>query len=352
MLRLAGSPRERGAAQAFAAPDRIAPVPSAVAMRLRVAGASGHLSAPPVGFLEEQRRMSAAHVPEALEEIAGIADGFGLSAEDVFTYLHLGTLADLAHAFEPQTDGCSAWAVAAGPDGPLVVKNRDYRGEHLGLQRVFLHADPMWGGRQVLCVGSLGSPGAFSSGMNSDGFALVDTQVATTDHAPGVLRYFLMSRLLSQCASVPDALYLVAALPHAGGGTLVMADAAGAVGAVELGASRQIVDPGAGWVARTNHFTSPGLAHATIPEARPVSVGASGPRLDALRSALPRRQWAVRDAQELMAGHRGGGAFCRHGEDGDSRTISNVVFACADRMLHFSEGFPCSRARRVFALPH
>jgi hypothetical protein len=66
MLRLAGSPRERGAAQAVAAPDRIAAVQSAVAMRLREAEAAGQLTAPPVAFLEEQRRMSAAHGPEAL----------------------------------------------------------------------------------------------------------------------------------------------------------------------------------------------------------------------------------------------------------------------------------------------
>ena len=351
MLRLAGGPRERGAAQALAAPGQIAAVRAAVAMRLRRAEAAGHLSATAAAFVQEQRRVSAIHVPEALEEIAGIADGFGLSAEDIFAYLHLGTLADLAHAGAPQSDGCSAWAVAGGPDGPLVVKNRDFRGEHLGLQRIFLHADPTWSGRRVLCVGSLGSPGTFSSGMNSDGFALVDTQVATTDHAPGVLRYFLMSRLLIDCAGVRDALRLLETLPHAGGGTLVMADAGGAIAAVELGASRQIVDAGAGWIARTNHFTSPELADTTIPEAGPVSVGASGPRLDALRSALPRRQWAVRDAQELMAGHEDSGGFCRHGEDGDSRTISNVVFACAHRMLHFSEGFPCSRARRVLRLP-
>jgi hypothetical protein len=42
-----------------------------------------------------------------------------------------------------------------------VVNNRDLRGEHVGQHRVMLHADPAWRGRELLCVGSLGSPGAY-----------------------------------------------------------------------------------------------------------------------------------------------------------------------------------------------
>jgi hypothetical protein len=337
MLRLSGDPRARGRAQAALDPDRIADVRAAVRLRLGQAEAARHLDQ---SFLAAQREMTAAHVPELLEETAGIAEGFDIPEAELFAYLHLGTLADLAR------DGCSAWAVAAGPDGPLVVKNRDFRGEHVALQRVFLHDDPSRS-RRLICVGSLGSPGAYSSGMNSDGLTLVDTQVATSDHAPGVLRYFLMTRLLADCATVPEALALTAAVPHAGGGTLVITDAFGAVAAVELGASALAIEQGGAWVARTNHFVSSELGATTIPDAD--GVGASQLRLAALRARVPGRIWTVREAQDMMAGHDARGPFCRHGRDGESRTISNVVFACGARILHFTEGFACSRRRSTVA---
>jgi isopenicillin-N N-acyltransferase like protein len=349
MLRLTGDARSRGRAQALAEPGRVEDVRAAVRLRLDRAAAAGHLGARARGFLEVQQRLTAILVPEAMREVEGIAEGFGLSEADLFAYLHLGTLADLAETADA-TDGCSAWAVAAGPEGPLVVKNRDFRGEHVGLQRVMLHADPAWRGREVLCIGSLGSPGAYSSGMNSDGLALVDTQVATTDHAPGVLRYFLMTHLLARCATVAEALDLVRGLPHAGGGTLVMADAAGGIAAVELGASVQAVERGGSCVARTNHFTSPELAATTIEEPDAPVVGGSQGRLAELRARIPGRDWTAHDALALMAGHDDAGGFCRHGQDGDSRTISNVVFACSARMLRFTEGFPCTGTSEAIAL--
>ena len=85
------------------------------------------------------------------------------------------------------------------------MKNRDHRGAVGGLQRVFRHADPEWGGRRVLCVSSLGAPGAFAGGINTDGLAVADTQVGTSDHGEGWLRPFLMTRLLRECATVADA---------------------------------------------------------------------------------------------------------------------------------------------------
>jgi isopenicillin-N N-acyltransferase like protein len=125
---------------------------------------------------------------------------------------------------------------------------------------------------------------------------------------------------------------------------------AGAIAAVELGASVQAVERGGAWVARTNHFTSPELAATTIEEPDAPVVGGSESRLAELRARLPGRDWTARDALALMAGHDDAGGFCRHGQDGDSRTISNVVFACSDRMLRFTEGFPCTGTSEVIAV--
>jgi hypothetical protein len=241
----------------------------------------------------------------------------------VFVFLHLGCLADLAAA-PADTDGCSAFAATG-----VVAKNRDFRPEHAGLQRVFAHADPAWGGRAVLCLGSLGAPGAWSSGMNSDGFALADTQIATADHGPGILRYFLMTRLLATCATVDAALAAIAALPHAGGGSLVLGDATGAAASVELRHGRVDVARGA-WAAHTNHYVA-------APDALPA-VAHSAPRLALLEAALARD--LAQDPCALLATHAPT-ALCRHAPD-PSPTLAGAVWDCRGRTARVADGPPCS----------
>jgi hypothetical protein len=274
-------------------------------------------------FLDTQRAVTARLAPEAEAEIAGIAAGFGLAAAEVFDFLHLGCLADLAAA-PADSDGCSAFS-----SGGVVAKNRDFRPEHKALQRVFLHRDPAWGGRAVLCLGSLGAPGAWSSGMNSDGLALADTQIATADHGPGLLRYFLMTRLLARCATVEQALADIASLPHAGGGSLVLGDASGAAAAVELRHSRVDVTRGA-WVAHTNHYVA-------APDALPPVAHSAG-RLAVLQAALSADPAC--DPRALLATHAPE-AVCRHAPD-PSPTLAGAIWDCRDRAAWIADGPPCS----------
>lgn len=317
---LRGGPRERGRGQALACPDAAPAVRAAIRGRLAEVPRDD-------AFLAAQREITARLAPEALEEIGGIAEGFGLHAAEVFDFLHLGCLADLA-ALRVEADGCTAFA----RDG-LVAKNRDFRPEHAALQRIFLHEDPRWGGRRVLCLGSLGAPGAWSSGMNSDGLALADTAVATADHGPGMLRYSLMNRLLATCATVEEALGAIWAVPHAGGGALVLADRAGAAAAVELRHGRVDVEQGA-CVARTNHFTA-------APERLPAPDH-SGPRLTAVRAALGQ----LRDARGVLAQH-GDASLCRHAPD-PAPTLAAAVWDTRTGTALLALGAPCSTPFRRF----
>ncbi len=319
---LRGSPRERGRGQAHACPDMAPSVRDAI--RTRNAAAPRAAS-----FLAAQHEATARLAPEALEEIAGIAEGFGLDPAEVFDFLHIGCLNDIAAA-PGDTDGCSAFA----RDG-IVAKNRDFRPEHVALQRIFLHEDPGWGGRRILCIGSLGAPGAWSSGMNSDGFALADTQIATADHGPGLLRYFLMNRLLATCARVDDALGAIRALPHAGGGSLVMVDAGGAGAAVELRHRRVDIEEG-GTVVHTNHYLAAPDPLAPVAH----SIG----RLETLRAALAADP--ARDPRELLALHAPT-AVCRHAPD-PSPTLAGAVWNARDGTALCALGPPCSTPWRRF----
>lgn len=337
-VRLIGDAYTRGRAQAECAEASVAAVQSAIDTRL--AQAAPLLGKPSVRtFLDEQVRLLDTLDPHSAAEVRGIADGFGRSVEAILAYLHLGVLADFA------TDGCSAWAWASPSAGPFLVKNRDYRGEHVALQRVFLHSDPGRPGAAVLCVGSLGSPGAFSSGMNARGFALVDTHVATRDHGPGLLRYFLMTYLLWNCRSVEEALPVIAGTSHAGGGSIIMADASGACAAVELGHRTQSAEISTPYVMRTNHFCSDRAVEELSSADSPLARSTKG-RYARLRFWLDARNDGptLPEIAALMGAHHDHGeeALCRHGEDGDARTISCAIFAPAERRLYFSSREPCA----------
>jgi isopenicillin-N N-acyltransferase-like protein len=322
LVTLAGNAFARGRGQALACPEMAAAVRGAIRGRLAQAPARDARMA---RFLDAQREATSLLAPEADAEIAGLAEGFDLDSAEVLDFLHLGCLADIA-ATPADTDGCSAFSSRG-----VVAKNRDFRPEHKALQRAFLHRDPAWGGRAVLCLGSLGAPGAWSSGMNSDGLALADTQIATADHGPGILRYFLMTRLLARCATVEQALAEIASLPHAGGGSLVLGDASGAAAWVELRHSRVDVARGA-WVAHTNHYIA-----APDPLA---PVADSFGRLEVLRAALSADPAC--DPRLLLATHAPE-AVCRHAPD-PSPTLAGAVWDCRDRSALVADGPPCSAA--------
>ena len=357
---LQGGAQDRGRQQAQRRPALRAAVQAAVTQRLADVEA---LRATPAmrAYLSHQQAFLQAHDAVGHGELHGLAEGWGLPADDLLAYLHANVLTGLTASeaatmdAEPDDapDGCTAWAMVDENGAARVVKNRDYRGEHGALQQVFLHdlgeggaglTDGLTGPvRRLLCVGSLGSPGAFSSGMNDHGLAIVDTQIGSRDHGVGWLRYFLITALLWRCTDVPDALALMQSVPHAGGGTLVLGDAHGGLAAVELSHTHgAVTETSAAWVARTNHHLHEALArHQILARGDPddSSVG----RLDQIRSRLQTAAAPldVRSARALMSSH-GMPPLCRHARGAEgSRTLSCVVYDTRERRLHMSHGNPC-----------
>ncbi|MDP4033915.1 MAG: C45 family peptidase [Pseudorhodobacter sp.] len=350
LLELLGSAYARGRGQA--AGGQAVQVRAATVARVEYARAEGLFDTDAMAYLAAQRTFLAAHDPEGMAELLGISEGFDLPEPELFAHLHLGTLRDLRGG-ATLVDGCSAWALGQGPDGPLVVKNRDYSGEHLGIQCVTRHRGPDLTTGAMLCLGSLGSPGAYSSGINAAGLALADTQVAVATHRVGWLRYFLMTRLLARCADVAQALAFLRAVPHAGGGTLVLADAGGATAAVELGARCVTVSQGP-LVWRTNHFVSPELSADTLPPGDDAIGDTSRARFGYLAHQLATKDWTARDAMRLMATHTntapGAAPICQHGSASNAQTISSAVYSCRLVQMRVCEGPPCAGTWQTFRL--
>ncbi|MBS0125986.1 C45 family autoproteolytic acyltransferase/hydolase [Thetidibacter halocola] len=335
-----GTAYERGLAQQGAVP--VETLRAATVARVEQARAEGLIDAAAQDYLAAQRAFHEAHDPESLAELRGIADAFALPEPDLFAHLHLGTLRDMKGG-ATLIDGCSAVAVNDGPEGPLVFKNRDYSGRHLGIQCVLRHEGPDIATGQILSLGSLGSLAAWSSGINAAGLAVADTQVAVNRHRVGWLRYFLLPRLLARAATVAEALAMIRSLPHAGGGTLVMADRGGATASVELSAhSPAIAEGGLQW--RTNHYTATETRDETLGAAGDRIAGNSQARFDHLARVLLGRDWTAAAARDLMATHPGPDAapICQHGEGGDgAETISSAIYSCRVGGMEISEGTPC-----------
>lgn len=354
LITLTGSALTRGQQQALSRPALVPRVRAAVLGRL--ASVQHMLDLPRIKtFLQQQKEFLAAQDPSGFDESLGLATGFGLSHDEVLAYLHANIVQDMSTSSPVERDGCTAWAQCLAIDGSLVVKNRDYRGEHGVLQQLFLHCDPAAGARTLLCVGSLGSPGAFSSGINSVGLAVVDTQIGTRDHGVGWLRYFLMTALLRECADVDAALAFIAAVPHAGGGSLVLGDACGTTACVELGhAQAPVLVRSMASVARTNHYLDPGMAAQMVLPCDDLS-DSSPLRLSQVQSYLGQHgsTMNVSMAQTLMSSHQDRGSICLHA-DADSqtqaRTLSSVVYETASQTLHISNGNPCNSTWARFCL--
>jgi isopenicillin-N N-acyltransferase-like protein len=285
-----------------------------------------------------------------LEMIRGQAEALELDFDALLRYDLVSYLRDdllTRRTANSASEGCTTWAAvgSATADGePLLVKNRDYRPEHLPLQ-IFVIASPTVGYRYIY-GSSAGSPGVFNSGMNEKGLAVADTHVCSTDIGPGLPDYSLMMHILEEHDTVPSALDYLSSVPKMGRNNLILADAGGDLAVVELGYHRlAVVEAQNDILVNTNHFVSPSLKKSFVDRTLPPVKGNSFHRHDLVREELEAAHGGidVAFAQRLMATHAGPlASVCRHLElNGQSATISTMIYQPARRTLRFCHGYPC-----------
>lgn len=302
------------------------------------------------GLLEERDR-------PLVEMVRGQAEALDLGFESLmryslYSYLHV----DLKTRQRAPEEGCSTWAAAGAATAggqPILVKNRDYRLEHLDLQ-VVIEARPERGYR-YLCSGSAGSPGVFCAGINQVGLAVADTHVPSTDLGPGLPDFSLMMHILEEQESVASAIDYLRVVKRMGRNNLIMADARGNLAVVELGhrsyGLRQARD---GVLVNTNNFLTPELRDSYVDTSAPSQRGNSFQRYQRISAGLE-AAWGAIDvpyAQRLMGTHGDGlDAVCRHPRgESESATISCSVFLPAERAMHFCHGLPCQGRYEAYGL--
>lgn len=295
------------------------------------------------------------HAPETLEMLLGMAETLDLKWDEYFTYTIASYLTSCLNK-PGQSEGCSTWAANGNitrEGAPILAKNRDYHPDHQPLQ-CLARIKPTHG-NPFLCLTSAGSPGVFSSGINSAGLAVVDTFTSSTDIGPGIARYSLMMDILQNFATVYEAINYLPTCPHFGDGSVTVLDAQGDMAVFEIAHSVQAIrQSDCGFIASTNHFNAPETRSLWVDKEQVHLRGNSQGRLRMIENALQSAKGHVDIpwGQALMGQHGDSlSALCRHAEiDPLSVTISCVILLPQQASIYVANGYPCQTAFEFFRL--
>ncbi len=299
-------------------------------------------------LMSETRQLLEQIAPALLAMIRGQAEALGFEYETLLRYDLVTFLRDdLLVRRTLTSEGCTTWAASGkctADRQPILVKNRDYRPEHLPLQ-VIVQATPDHGYRYVY-VSSAGSPGVFSAGINEAGLAIADTHVYSRDLGPGLPSFALMMEILETHDRVSSALDYLRSAPRLGRNNLILADDEGHLAVFESGNHRYgLFEAHGGALVNTNHFASAEMQEFSVHVEPPDSRGRTFRRYGSVAAAL-HEQWGLVDvpfAQRLMASHDGPlSSLCCHPEASTHvTTISASIFLPTRRKLLFCHGLPC-----------
>ncbi len=296
--------------------------------------------------------------PAYLEEMRGIADGAGLDLTDVLAinvrtevmYAAKARQAPRAARQGPAQSSapaeCSAFAHVPGPGqpGPAILgQNWDWL-LHSARTLVVLEARPDEGPDFVTVVeaGLLAK-----AGMNAAGLGLVTNALVTdADTGEPGLPYHVLLRAVLDCATVTDALKVLAAAPRSSSANYLIAHASGAALDIEAapGDFTRLYPlfPEDGLLLHTNHFLAPRIDPVDLAL---WAMPSTAVRLQRLRAArTPRTPDGFR---ALLADHADYPySICAHPDPAEhpceqGATIASVLMDLNARHLWLAAGNPC-----------
>ena len=287
-----------------------------------------------------------------LEEMRGLADGAGLDLPDVLainvrTEVMYSAKARQAPRAAPQPPPeCSAFArvPAPGRDGSTIIgQNWDWL-LHSAETLVVLEARPADGPGFVTVVeaGLLAK-----TGMNAAGLGLVTNALVTdADLGEPGLPYHVLLRAILDCATVTEAVRVLAAGPRSSSANYLIAHASGAALDIEAapGDFTRLYPryPQDGLLLHTNHFLAPSTAPIDL---SPWVMPASFVRLQRLQAASSPR--TLDDFRVLLADHADRPhSVCAHPDPADhpreqGATIASVLMDLTARHIWVAAGNPC-----------
>lgn len=293
--------------------------------------------------LEDYQAAIAAAVPGLAAEIAGLADGAGISVPEAVLLQARREI--LGYHRVPAHGDCTAYARAGARGGPVLAQTIDLNGR-LADQIAVLDVTRDGPGPRRAIVLSFGGLLGYL-GMNSGGLAVGLNLVLGGQWGPGLPPYLAIRHLLDTAASVEEAIArLRGLLPLASSRTIMLCDSAGAAAVEILGGELRVI--AADEVVHANHFLHPDLAPAD--QLNVFARRSSLRRLDACRAGLgaiagdadAERHFALLSAPPVRVAAKS--------DIRQEETVAAVVMLPAKGEFHVRAGDPAAAPTRTFRL--
>jgi isopenicillin-N N-acyltransferase-like protein len=278
--------------------------------------------------------------PKFLDELRGLAQGSGVSFEEVWTLNCYEGLTEVRQ----QVWGCTCLAVRDDQTSNghvLLAHNEDWNS--VDRDSVYLvRAQPDDG---PAFLGMTYGPALVNIGLNAEGVGVAINSVYPTDGRVGVPR-ILCSRAVLEARTIGQAIRACVPKLRAGGYSYLLADAHGELYSIETSATTHDMTYGQeGWLVHTNHYLSPKMQ--AIEEAGTYS--SSNVRLNRARRLLQAQLGAVtiESLQALLRDHVNfPNSICVHEDPEDppherEMTLASLVMDLTEGVMWAAPGPPC-----------
>ncbi|MFD8981623.1 C45 family autoproteolytic acyltransferase/hydolase [Streptomyces sp. NPDC059564] len=285
-----------------------------------------------------------AALPDLAEEVAGLADGARISADEAWLLQIRREV--MGYSTVRAGGDCTTYA-RTGPGGPPVLAQTVDLSGDLDTHISVLRTARAGAARRSLVLSFAGLLGYL--GVNSDGLAVGLNLVLGGRWRPGVPPYLAIRHLLDTARNTEQALKILADLPLASSRSLMLCDHERALYVEHLDGDLRVTEAASpGGLAHTNHFLHPDFAPAD--ELNVFARNSSLRRLRAAReglAALP-ADASAEDHFALLSQPP-----VRVPDRGDiraERTVAAAVMFPAAGLLHVRPGDPARSRTQVFAL--
>jgi isopenicillin-N N-acyltransferase-like protein len=270
------------------------------------------------------------------EEMRGVAEAAELSLEEVFALNGLTDLKDVM-SYANVDEGCSSFMVARnrsdsgrmllGQNWDLYTSNKPFV--------CLVHRKPS-DAPETWCLTTTGCLSLI--GVNSEGIAVGNTNLKTTDSRIGVQYLSVLHKALS-CSSFEDAVESVAASPRSGAHYYYVAGPDGSAVGIECSAQQHHkFEINEGTFVHCNHFLDTDLAKLQTEE---PSESTCTRQLRLAELLDEQEKISVESLKDSLSDHANGeNAICRHhGADAVS-TNACVILSPETREIHACRGQP------------
>jgi isopenicillin-N N-acyltransferase-like protein len=275
--------------------------------------------------------------PETYAEFCGIAEGAGVSREELLIGNGYTDFVDLVKRRASALSECTAFAVApvAGRDGRSLVGQTWDMSPSAYPYVVALRRLPRSGPASI----TMTTTGCLSLvGINEHGIAVGNTNLVPADARNGVIYLATIHEALAQ-RTFADAVRVVTDAPRVSGHYFYVGGPHGEIVGIETTAlsSAQLAPDASGLLAHANHYMT---------DLRDLAAGPPGDnslRREARMWELLRAEAAGHDVTTLtqaLSDHET--PICRHDRPGaEARTCSAAIMRPADRRMWMTKGNPC-----------